>query len=476
MGDLGNQVSQFEASGVQQQNGGNSRLQPRSVNPNDRGNRAQHLGIAISPQLKQESQYNPVKKVIIMQQQQLYQHQDQRQDQQQQQQQQPQMHGNSAQMSQNDAANSNIGTSNINFQHIQHPTQEQVPQNIQIQSLTNGTMPPPQNVPVGGTGSMQVQVARKGRFSIIKDVDVTQQPSVASNNNTNGMAMTMDDGTIHVQIQQPNQGMPSHGSIVSVMTHQHSAQQQQQHQQQQQQHQQQQQQQQQPKSISQISAISRGATSASVPSSRVIKSVMSSPPASGLEVKGRFLVTKSKDGHNAQNHVRSHSMGATLEQYQQSMASILSVKTNEQQQMQSPIAVPQHQQKSHARSLSDGQLLQIPIEGQSPVGLKTPVVYSTPTPADNGPLIQPMSSKPPKVPKPMTATGNTPGGSGVSGGVGKMYHFLDQLKIEVVEADKMVKSLKGDVKFLVSSQSAILGLRYSIRYRMDPLVDISRLI
>ena len=468
MGDLGNQVSQFESSAVQQ-NGDNSRVQPRSVNPNDRGNSAQqemnnYLGIAISPQLKQESQYNPVNQVIIMQQQQqqLHQHQDQQQ-QQQQKQQQPQMHGISAQMSQNDAANSN--TSKIHFQHMQHPTQPQVPQNIHIQSLTNGTMPPPQNVPVGG--SMQVQVAQKGRFSIIKDV--TQQPSDASN--TNGMAMTMDDGSIHVQIQQQqqNQGMPSHGSIVSVMSHQHSVQQQQ-HQQQQQQHQQQQHQQQQhqQKSISQISAISRGATSASVPSSRVIKSVMSSPPASGLEVKGRFLVTKSKDGHSGQNHVRSHSMGATPEQYQQSMAGVLSVNTNMQQQIQHPIAIPQHQQMNHARSLSDGQLLQIPI-GQSPAGLNTlnsglPVVYSTPTKADNCPLIPPMSSKPPKIPTPMTATSNTPGGSGVSGGVGKMFHFLDQLKIEVVEADKMVKSLKGDVKFLVSSQSAILGLRYSIRY------------
>lgn len=220
MGDPGNQVSQFAASGVPQ-NGGKSRIQLHSVNPNDRGTSAQqemnnYLGVAKSPQLNQESQYNPVNQVIIRQQQL---HQDQ-------QQQQPHMHGISAQMSQNDVANSN--TSNIHFQHIQHPTQPQVPQNIQIQSLSNGSMPPQQIVPV--CGGMRVQVAQKGRFSIIKDVP--QQPSDASN--TNGMAMSMDDGSIHVQLQQQNQGMPSHGSIVSVMSHQHSVQQQQEQQQQQQ--------------------------------------------------------------------------------------------------------------------------------------------------------------------------------------------------------------------------------------------------
>jgi len=36
----------------------------------------------------------------------------------------------------------------------------------------------------------------------------------------------------------------------------------------------------------------------------------------------------------------------------------------------------------------------------------------------------------------------------VPGGMGKMFHFLDQLKLEVVEADKMIKSLQSDTKFL----------------------------
>lgn len=40
--------------------------------------------------------------------------------------------------------------------------------------------------------------------------------------------------------------------------------------------------------------------------------------------------------------------------------------------------------------------------------------------------------------------------SAIPGGMGKMFHFLDQLRLEITEADKMIKSLQSDVKFLVS--------------------------
>jgi hypothetical protein len=35
-------------------------------------------------------------------------------------------------------------------------------------------------------------------------------------------------------------------------------------------------------------------------------------------------------------------------------------------------------------------------------------------------------------------------------GMGKAFHFLEQMKQEVTEADKLIKSLQSDSKFLVS--------------------------
>lgn len=77
--------------------------------------------------------------------------------------------------------------------------------------------------------------------------------------------------------------------------------------------------------------------------------------------------------------------------------------------------------------------------------------------------------KPPMVPKQVTTTAagverinassgiSQKGGlsSAVPGGLGKMFHFLTQLKNEVVEADNLIKSLQSDNKFLVSKMTDI---------------------
>lgn len=87
----------------------------------------------------------------------------------------------------------------------------------------------------------------------------------------------------------------------------------------------------------------------------------------------------------------------------------------------------------------------------------------------NGNVNPHVQSKPPKVPKQVTTTAagverinassgiSQKGGlsSAVPGGLGKMFHFLTQLKNEVVEADNLIKSLQSDNKFLVSKKTDV---------------------
>ena len=393
MGDLGKTMAKTEANGGSQQNGGKHRaVHTNPVDPNDRGHGAHqeannnyHANTSMQPQRNQESQYAPMNQNVMMNSQQ---------------QPQIQMHGNSALKIQNELANPNA--SNIQFQHHQHPIQGQVPQNIQINSSSNGTM--------SQHSGMQVKVAQRGRFSIIKDVP--QQPGDALN--TNGISMAMEDGSINSQIQHQHVGPLQNNITSSITQHQHSMQQQPQ---------------------PQVSAASRGG--ASTPSGMIMNNAV--PISSNdTEVKGRFLVSKSKDALGENNHVRSQSLGATP------MAGILN-QTNMQQQNalqpnQSPMQIQIGQQMNHTPGATlDGNGNQATILVQ--------------------PNAVPGSTKPPKVPKSSKGVeriNNSPGAlkgglsSAVPGGVGKMFHFLDQFKLEVVEADKLVKSLQSDVKFLVS--------------------------
>lgn len=41
-------------------------------------------------------------------------------------------------------------------------------------------------------------------------------------------------------------------------------------------------------------------------------------------------------------------------------------------------------------------------------------------------------------------------GYGNGAGIGKVFYFLDQMRVEVTEADKTIKSLQKDLKFMVS--------------------------
>ena len=47
-------------------------------------------------------------------------------------------------------------------------------------------------------------------------------------------------------------------------------------------------------------------------------------------------------------------------------------------------------------------------------------------------------------------------GAGVKVSVGKMVYFLVQMKTEVLDADRVIQSLRSDTKFLVSSRVCVV--------------------
>mmetsp|Transcript_16231 Transcript_16231/g.23778 ORF Transcript_16231/g.23778 Transcript_16231/m.23778 type:complete len:595 (+) Transcript_16231:108-1892(+) len=154
------------------------------------------------------------------------------------------------------------------------------------------------------------------------------------------------------------------------------------------------------------------------------------------ERKGRFIVTKAADSNPAL-HVRANSFGATQDQINHLRTTNVQQKQTSRINNQLSINSGSHQM-APSRHGSDGHPTTSTSGGYMNKGLPPPV---------------------PKVPKvsavdrinaSVTSGGISKGGlsSAVPGGMGKMFHFLDQLKLEVVEADKMIKTLQNDVKFL----------------------------
>lgn len=156
------------------------------------------------------------------------------------------------------------------------------------------------------------------------------------------------------------------------------------------------------------------------------------------ERKGRFIVTKATDT-NPTLHIRANSLGATQEQINHLRTSnvqqIQTSRINNQTSISSgshQIVPPRHGSDGHSISSTSG--------GYINKGLPPPIPKA------------PKVSAVDRINASVTSGGISKGGlsSAVPGGMGKMFHFLDQLKLEVVEADKMIKTLQNDVKFLVS--------------------------
>jgi hypothetical protein len=95
-----------------------------------------------------------------------------------------------------------------------------------------------------------------------------------------------------------------------------------------------------------------------------------------------------------------------------------------------------------------------------PVQQQPPLPASLPAEATRSELSQTTTSR-----RPATMARSPAASSGIAGqtGLGKVFYFLDQMKLEVTEADRTIKSLQMDMKFLVRVVY-VLRMNDQIRY------------
>lgn len=78
--------------------------------------------------------------------------------------------------------------------------------------------------------------------------------------------------------------------------------------------------------------------------------------------------------------------------------------------------------------------------------------------------LQPRATATPR-PVPVTSRSSTTSGLAAQHqGFGKMLYFLDQMKVEVSDADKSIKSLQTDTKFLVRCSQVVVYTRLSVQH------------
>jgi len=143
--------------------------------------------------------------------------------------------------------------------------------------------------------------------------------------------------------------------------------------------------------------------------------------------KGRFIVSNATN--QERGHVRTSSAGNIPSEYSQPVLY--------------PGFLPVSQQTPHT-SQNPSHVAQ-----NSP-GLQTSV-NSNHSQVCGTPPLAPSTTAAERINSAACTSSSGKGGlsSAIPGGIGKMFHFLDQLRLEITEADKMIKSLQSDVKFLV---------------------------
>ena len=355
---------------------------------------------------------------------------------QQQHQQQQLMHAHA--VGQQDAANANAAL-------------HQVPQNHMVPQVQQVTATPVvQQKKRPGSGQQVMVAAQLGRFSIIQDVP-TDSSTGGETSQVQGLnaSIITEEGSLNHQVQQQQVGMNPSMNASQHLT-QNLAQ----------------------PLIAGTAEQANRMISASAPSSRVIQSGAVMPPSPitmtpagrpGTKIKGRFIVSTSADTGGTKQHVRANSVGASPDQIQQMRASIGGQQLNHPQQV---APLPPSQQQGVQIKQAPVQPGQQTVHTQVVDGQTTIGIYSAQTVHNTGALppleyVHPsgaiipqiaLGNKPPMTPKPPNSGSVSKGGlsSAMPGTMGKMFHFLDQLKMEVVEADKIVKSLQSDVKVLVS--------------------------
>ena len=199
----------------------------------------------------------------------------------------------------------------------------------------------------------------------------------------------------------------------------------------------------------------------STSSNRVIQAGVAMPnavptPAGAGEtqIKGRFLVTKGADKGAMKHHNRSHSLPSTTQQqqqYPQTMVTNVPGMQMNLQQCSAPLPSGQQQHTINVNQIpmQQGQQLirtnGIQSARSSPIVVPHEYVSSVNT-FPPPPPVAVVSNKPPMLPKVSISpiSGSKSGlssSSCVPSSMGKMFHFLDKMKVEANEADKLINFL-----------------------------------
>ena len=359
--------------------------------------------------------------------------------------------------SQQDVMNGPGGSGLVPLQQNHHLQQPTVAQNIHVQqqSSASNLTHEEDGIPVvcGKQGRVAVQ---KGRFSIMKDIPTEQSPSRSQS--------LKDHNPQQQQIAFP---VPS---VQNIPQHQHLNQQ----------------------------SVQVNVNLPSAPDQRNIHRLNSNGSTQTLDletkIKGRFIVTKAADKGSMAQHLRSQSLGAQAQpQYQQIRnPNVPNLQINQQQQqLHLQQQQQQHQQRiplaqGNQQTIHVNKIPVMPIQqsqqltpniqhshrkgiqsaGSSPLVSHEYVqsVYTFPPPPIAATAAAPMTVNKPPIPPKASAT--IPGvvkGANVSSSNGmvpvgctnKMIHYLDQMKLETIEASNMIQ-------FLVSHSCIVCGTNFAI--------------
>lgn len=177
----------------------------------------------------------------------------------------------------------------------------------------------------------------------------------------------------------------------------------------------------------------------------------------GTEKKGRFIISNSVDAGKVQQTGKLSTKSVARSQpvgdnnNQQRCDPVVGRKKKGQQLLDVPqLSLQGHMTNDYGSSNAGG--VEPSISSGHVINMK--VTSPKKLSSDNVP---PLSMDKPTSGKTGTGTSTVPTIAAVShastgglmkGGMGKMFHFLEQMKLEVVNAEKIIKSLQSDNKFL----------------------------
>ena len=178
-------------------------------------------------------------------------------------------------------------------------------------------------------------------------------------------------------------------------------------------------------------------------------------PSNGGAEKGRFIISNSVDACKAQQQVaklsnksaaRPQSGGASNNQ--QRFDSVPCRKKKTQQSLDIPqLSLQGHKNNDYGPS-NGGAVINMKVSSPKKIAPdKMPhslLEKTSSLKALNGSSTAPTT----------TTASHAPTGGVIKGSMGNMFHFMEQMKLEVLETDKIIRSLQSDNKFLVRGDSS----------------------